>query len=95
MEIADIRRIISENYAVMASKPHRRGVRKFFELKERLEKVRTLGGLGRIDAEREDYFGGMREKDPELYVSFRVPDEKLIRKIREKMLEFKSTIILN
>jgi hypothetical protein len=95
MELEELERHRKENLAVMGTKAYARGERIFFLLKEQLEKVKTLSELGRIEAQREEFFGRMKRENPELYVSFRVPDEVLIRKIKGRMAAFQNRIMLN
>jgi hypothetical protein len=95
MDLEEVARRRSENLAVMSTEAYIRGERVFFRLKEQLEKVFTLTELGRVEAQREEFFGRIKRENPELYVSFRVPDEVLIRKMREKMSKFQDRIMLN
>jgi hypothetical protein len=84
-----------ENLAVRGSQEYVCAERMFFRLKEQLEHVQTLSELGRIEAQREEFFGTIRKESPASYCYFKLPDVVLQIKIGEKMSEFQDKIVLN
>lgn len=84
-----------ENLAVRGSREYVRAERMFFQLREHLKEVQTLSELGRIEAQREEFYGTIRKESPASYAYFRLPDMVLEMMIAEKISKFRDKIMLN